>query len=172
MCVGPELLSGLGAVFGAVSSISQGKAQSDAYSAQAKAAEQNAATASKQAEISAQAGAQEEQRVRNRTAQIAGQQKAGLSASGLDIATGSPLDILTETSTQGNIDALATRRNAAQQTWGYQAEQTNYQNQASSARASASNAQTAGYMGAVGSLLTGATKQQDMYSKRKKVGFK
>lgn len=172
MCIGPELLMGLGSVFGAVSSVQQGQAQSAAYNAQAQAAEQNAKTASKQAEISAQAGAQEEQRVRNRTAQLAGQQKAGLSASGLDISTGSPLYILTETSTQGNIDALATRRNAAQQTWGYQSEQVNYENQASSARSSASNAKTAGTMGAIGSLLTGVTKQQDMYSKRKKVGLK
>lgn len=167
MCV--ALLTGLGTAFGVASSIQQGKAQAAAYEQQANAADQNAKISEKQAEISAQNGAQEEQRIRNRAAAIAGQQKAGFSASGLDISQGSPLDVLTDTSTQGNLDALSTRRNAANQTWGYQVEQNNYSNQAKAARAAASNARQAGTMNAIGSLLTGATSLQSQYSKYKSV---
>jgi hypothetical protein len=165
MCVS---LAILGTLMSANSAIQEGNAQAAAYSQQAQQADQNAKTSERQAVISAQNGAQEEQRVRNRASAVAGSQKAGYSASGLDIGQGSPLDVLTETNTQGNLDALATRTNAANQTWGYQAEQTNYQNQANQARAAASNAKSAAKMNAFGTLLSGATSMNKMYGKRGK----
>lgn len=171
MCISTAILTGLGTAFGAVSSIQQGKAQSAMYQAQANTADQNAKISEKQAEISAQNGADEEQRVRNRTAAIAGSQKAAFSASGLDTAQGSPLDVLTDTNTQGNLDALSTRTNAANQTWGYQAEQNNYNNQAGAMRSAASNASQAGTIGAFTSLLTGSTALQKQYNTRNNIGL-
>jgi len=163
----PATLSILSTVVGVTSAVSESKAQASAYENQANAADQNAKIAGKQAEISAQNGAEQEKLMRQRGAAVAGSQKAGFAASGLDSAAGSPLDVLTDTYNQNELDALAIRKNSANQVWGLQANQTNYNNQASAARSSAKNAKTAGMIKAAGSVLSGVTSYQDKFGKKK-----
>lgn len=170
MCV--PLLTAVGTAVSTVGAIQQGRAAAAAATAQANAADQNAKISAKQAELAAQNGAREEREMRQRGAAIIGAQKAGYGASGLDIGAGSPLDILTDTRYQNELDSLNVRRNAANQVWGYQAEQTNYLNQASAARASARNARSTANLMAVGNLLTGATTLSSQYSKAKSAGVK
>ena len=170
MCV--PLLTAVGTAVSTVGAIQQGRAAAAAATAQANAAEQNAKISAKQAELAAQNGAREEREMRQRGAAIIGAQKAGYGASGLDIGAGSPLDILTDTRYQNELDSLNVRRNAANQVWGYQAEQTNFVNQASAARASARNARSTANLMAVGNLLTGATTLSSQYSKAKSAGVK
>ena len=170
MCV--PLLTAVGTAVSTVGAIQQGRAAAAAATAQANAADQNAKISAKQAELAAQNGAREEREMRQRGAAIIGAQKAGYGASGLDIGAGSPLDILTDTRYQNELDSLNVRRNAANQVWGYQAEQTNFVNQASAARASARNARSTANLMAVGNLLTGATTLSSQYSKAKSAGVK
>lgn len=170
MCV--PLLTVVGTAVSTVGAIQQGRAAAAAATAQANAAAQNAKISAKQAELAAQNGAREEREMRQRGAAIIGAQKAGYGASGLDIGAGSPLDILTDTRYQNELDSLNVRRNAANQVWGYQAEQTNFVNQASAARASARNARSTANLMAVGNLLTGATTLSSQYSKAKSAGVK
>lgn len=156
MCFGPEL--GLaGSVISAVGAYQQGQATAAAYRSKAAADEQNAKIASRQAEVTAQNGAQEEREMRQRGQAIAGAQKASFSANGLDIGAGSPLDLLSDTRYLNELDALAIRRSTANNVWQFQSEGVNYLNSASANRSAASNASTAGTIGAVGSLLNGAT---------------
>lgn len=156
MCFDPATLTAISAVFSAKSAYDQGQAQAAAYNAQEKANEQNAAIAAKKAELAAVAGAKEERKVRQQGQQVMGAQRAAFAANGLDVSSGSPLDVLNDTSYQNEIDALTMRRNTANQVWGYQAEQTNYMNQASADKAAASNAKKAATMNMIGSLLTSA----------------
>jgi hypothetical protein len=168
MCT--PLLTAIGTVVSAAGAVQQGRAASAAATADANAADQNAKIATRQAEIAAQNGAQEERETRRRGLAVAGAQRAAYSANGLDISSGSPLDVLTDTGRQSELDALQVRRNAANEVWGYQAQSTNYSNQANASRATAKNARRAGNMAAVGQLLTGATKMSEQFAARKSVG--
>lgn len=170
MCV--PLLTAIGTAVSTVGSIQQGRAAAAAATAQANAADQNAKISAKQAELAAQNGAREEREMRQRGAAFAASQKAGFSASGLDIGAGSPLSVLMDTNYQNELDALTVRRNASNKVWGYQAEQTNFTNQANAARSAARNARSTANLMAVGSLLTGATTLSSQYSKAKAAGVK
>jgi len=165
MCLDPVSLGVMGTVLGATSTIQSSKAQAASYENQASAADQNAKIAERQAQTAAESGAQEEKEMRRRGAATIGTQKAGFGASGIDSGSGSAVEVTNDTSTQNELDALAIRRNSANQVWGYQAEQTNYKNQASAARASAKNAKSTGLTSAFGTVLTGVSKLQSKYGK-------
>jgi pyruvate/2-oxoglutarate dehydrogenase complex dihydrolipoamide acyltransferase (E2) component len=165
MCFDPGTLSILSTVVGATGAVQQGNAQAAAYNAQAAADTQNAQIASRQAEEAAVSGAREEQEMRRRGQAFAASQRAAFSVNGLDIAAGSPADVLTDTVYQNELDALNIRRNTANKVWGYQAQETNYNNSASANRAAASNARKAGNLSAFGTLLTGTTSYMDKYKK-------
>lgn len=153
MCL--PVLAAIGTGLNVVGQIQQGKAQSAAYSAQEAADEQNARIAERQAQQAAISGAKEEREMRQRGAAVAGQQRAAYSASGLDIASGSPLDILQDTNYQNTLDVINIRQNTANTVWGYQTQQTNYLNQAAAARSAAKNARRSSRIGALGSLAGG-----------------
>lgn len=167
MCLGGAELALLGSVVGAAGSIQQGKAQAAAYNAQAQANEQNSRIAERQAQEEAASGAREERLIRRQTQQEMGAQRAMFAANGLDSSSGSPLDIQTGTAFNGEMDALTTRRNTSFNVWGMQNQAVGYRNQARADRAAAKNAKTAGYIGAAGSLLTGAS-NYDKYRTKKK----
>ena len=166
MCVDPVTLSVLGTVFGATSAIQESKAQAATYENQANAADQNSKVSAKQAEISAQNGAQEEREMKRKGAAMIGAQKTGFAANGIDSASGSAMDVINDTSTQNELDALAIRKSSANQVWNYQAEETNFKNQASSARSAAKNAKTTGMLKAATTVLTGASSFQSKYGKK------
>lgn len=166
MCVAPAILSGAGTALGVVSAVQEGRAQSAAYQNQANAADQNAKIAERQAVTAAQNGAQEEKEMRRRGAATIGAQKTAFAASGIDSGSGSATDVINDTSSQNELDALAIRKNSANQVWGYQADQTNYKNQASASRTAAKNARTAGNLNAFGTLLSGYTSMQSKYGKK------
>lgn len=141
---------------------SQGQAASAAASAQAQQAENNARVAEQQAQDAGQRGAIAEQNQRRQTQQMLGQQRAGFGASGLDMASGSSLDVLGDTAMMGEWDALSVRNNYEREAWGYRVQAQNFTNSAAVASSTASNSATAGWIGAGSSLLSGAA-QYGMY---------
>jgi hypothetical protein len=160
---------GLMAGFQAYASIQQGRAQADAYNAQAreyenqsKIAMNNKAAAENQASQTLEEGAREERRFRLRALQEQAAQEAGFAASGATFE-GSPLLAMADTAQGIEEDSAMIRFNTLKQKWGFDVEATNYLNQsnaalqsAANARSSAKNAKRAGTIGAVGSLLGGA----------------
>lgn len=91
----------------------------------------------------------EEQKQREKARQFAGSQRASMGASGVLADTGSFGDVLAQTASMGERDALTIRNNAMRAAWGYrtQGEAEQFEGEA---RARA-------YEGrAVGSLLSGA----------------
>lgn len=157
MCMDPGTLTILSTAVSAVGAYQQGQAQAAAYNSKAAADDQNAKIANRQAEVEAQRGAREEQQMRQHGAAAIGAQKSAFAANGLDIGAGSPLDVLSDTRYLNELDALTIRSNTANNVWQFQSEGVNYLNSASANRSAASNASTAGTIGAFGSLLNGAT---------------
>jgi len=156
-----------GTLFGAYSQYQQGKAQQQAANYQADIEDRNAKLAMRQAEDATARGAQEELNLRRQTAKLKGSQIAAIGASGGDLS-GSAIDLLTDTAHQSELDAANIRYNSQRERWGYEVQASNHRGQANAYRAAASNAKKAGTMGAVGSLLTGATSLSNSLYKKKK----
>lgn len=114
--------------------------------AQANAANYNAAVARNAATFAQQQGEVNAQAQDRRTAAMIGRQRAVYAAGGLDVNSGSPLDIQSDTATIGRENSLTIRNNAARQAYGYEAN-------ANLDTASAQNYQQAGDTAMFGSLI-------------------
>ncbi len=100
MCVAivGAVVSGLAAVAGIQQRNQQAELQAQLYERQAK--------------LLRTRGAYEGARKVEEVKRAAGQQRAGLAASGVSLADGSALDVQTDTLTEGNLDIAAIRWNA------------------------------------------------------------
>ena len=79
-----------------------------------------------------------------------------LAASGVEVDSGSALDVQDASIREGEQDAAAIRFNAAREGWGHQVQAVNYRNEASAARAAGRNALFGSIVGAGTSLLSAA----------------
>ena len=104
----------IGTGLSVVGQLQQGAAAKAAANAQAKIGNQMARDAEER-------GREEEGQIRRKYSAMRGAQIAGFGASGLDPTSGSPLDLIGDTATIGEIDALTVRGNAAREAWGYRA---------------------------------------------------
>ncbi len=145
-------------VMSGIGTLAQMQGQQDAAAAQAaqanyqaQVAENNQITAERLAVDAEQRGEIDVRRHRQQVEQLKGRQVAALAASGVDVASGSPLDILADTAALGAIDEQTIRDNAAREAWQYRVEGSNQGAQAGLYRQQADSASS----GAVGTLLTG-----------------
>lgn len=156
-----DLLTALtlaGTALGAVGQVQQGKAAAQAARFNSKVADMNAEIAERQARDALERGKLEEQKKRTQVQQVLGRQKAAMAANGVDVGFGSPLDTLVDTATLGEVDALTIRSNAAREAYDYRVRGANGRAQAGLDRMNADASETAGYLGAAGTLLTGGAK--------------
>jgi len=128
-----------------------------------KAATFNAQVASNNATIDAQnrssslqQGEVEAQNAMRKQASMIGDQRAQMSANGIDITQGSAQDMLASTKFLGGIDVNTIQSNAARQAWGYSVQGMNDQNAATMEtwKANSINPAAIGAMTAGGSLLS------------------
>jgi hypothetical protein len=149
---------------GALGAIQQSRAQAAASKYNAGVATNNAAVAKQNAAWASQEGraAAEAQSMKTR-AEIGGI-KANQGASGVDVNSGSALDVRSSAAETGELNTLSIRSNAARQAYGYQTEEANYQGQAALDRSQASSAKTAGIIGAGTTLLGGIGDASMRYS--------
>lgn len=145
------------AVVGGASAIAAGNSQAAAANYQAQVAANNEITAQQNASYALKAGAAKEEASRLQTAAITARQKAIQGASGLDIESGSPIDVRSGTSTIGELDALTIRNNAAREAYGYQTQGSNFAAQGELDKAAASNDSTTGYLQGTSSILGSAS---------------
>lgn len=143
----PVILLAASTAIGAVSAISQGNAAAAADRYNAQMADQNAVAAQQQAEASA--AIQKEQ-----SRKAIGASVAAYGGSGFTVE-GTPLDILANSASTAERD----RQNIL---YKGQLQAAGYQSQAELDRASASNAETSGYMSAAGILVGGGAKAWDL----------
>lgn len=124
----------------AVGAIGQAQSAASASKYNAAVNTQNALVAEQQGEAAAQAQERDAQR-------RLGAAVAAYGASGVDITTGSPTDVLADSSRMAALDNLTTRYN-------YRMRALGYQNQATLDTSSARNSSTAGYLSAIGSAAS------------------
>ncbi|MEY5060759.1 MAG: hypothetical protein RIS45_680 [Planctomycetota bacterium] len=141
-----------GAAASAAGSIYSGMAQSAAYKAQAKA---KAYEAQGEREAGAYASARQDER----NQRLTGQQVTAAARSGSDLL-GTPLSIIADARTEGELDKMAIRRNAQ-----FRSNLSMYESKV--AKMNASTARTGGYIGAIAPVLSGVTSSYDIYQKSK-----
>jgi len=161
------LLAGTGAAtqaYGQVKAGKQAKAQGyankDAAESQAQLADYNASVADLQALDAEQRGEEEANRYRQGVRALFGEQRTGLAASGVDVGSGSALDVQADATFLGELDALTIRTNAAREAWGYKVQAVDLRARARITRkegvyaaAAGEDAARAGTIGAATTLL-------------------
>lgn len=90
-------LTAVSTVLAGISAYGQAQAQKNAAEYQARIAEINAEIAERAARSELAAGRRQEDLARRRAAQLTGRQRTALAAAGVDLQSGTPMDILLET---------------------------------------------------------------------------
>ena len=118
--------------------------------------EQNAKMAEQQGLASLRQGTLEQERIARRARQIQGQQRALYGASGVDISSGSPLEIQASTEYMAAQDKALVRYNAELKKWGFDVEAANYKAQAQQYGNMGKSAIVGGLLGAGSTILNGS----------------
>ncbi|MBQ3455444.1 MAG: hypothetical protein IJG36_03315 [Synergistaceae bacterium] len=130
--------------------------------AQALALEQNAKISRAQAHDAIERGGLEELKLRRQLAQLGGNQRAQAAASGIDINSGSALDVQNASISEGEFDAETIRFNAARAKWGYDTQANNLEAQAANSRAIGKSAKSNALFGGIANF--GLTLGEGLYS--------
>lgn len=132
------------------------QAQSAAAEYNAQVATNNQKIANQAAVAAQQEGAVEQQQKAYQEDVLIGQEKAGLAANGLDVGSGTAVNILSDTKAAGELDQLTLINNAQRQTQGFLNQGINYGNQAQIDKAGAAATLQGGELKAAASLASGA----------------
>lgn len=164
---GTVLSAGIGAI-GAMSAASAQKAQAE-YQAQVARnnqliAEQNARASVEMGETRAQA-----ESFKSRAAGAAAE--VGQASSGIALESPSLQDVRRSQASLGRLNVENVMQQARLQAYGYESQATNYGAQAGLYSMVGRQASTAGFLGAAGSLLTGATSFADKWARFSNVGL-
>lgn len=156
--------TGAGAITSAIGSLEAGKAASEANQYQAQIALNNAAVAKRNASTVGEEGEIEaaNQGLKNRA--TAGTITANQAANGLDVNSGSAVNVRKSADLIGQMDAMTIRSNAAREAYGYQTQANNFTGEAALKTSEASDALNSSYLNAGSSLLTGASTLGKQYA--------
>lgn len=152
MCEPTTIFAVAGLVLTAAAGVQQANAAKAAGQAQEEQAAENAKAAGAQARNAELTGQVDEDRRRQQTRQMLATQRAMFATNGVDMSTGSAMEILGDTAAIGEQDALTIRANAAREAWGYKVDANNYGNQGRVAKATASNQAMGTYLTTAGSM--------------------
>lgn len=160
IAIGASVLS---AGVGAYGVIQQGNANAAAANYQGQVAANNATIAEQNARTATAAGEAQVEQSRMKTKALIGTIEAAQASSGIDTGSGSPLDIRTSQKQVGELDAETIRNNAARQAYGYRSQSTSFAADQGLDASRAASASQAGTIGAVGSILGGASSAGTKY---------
>ena len=146
----------ISATMSGIQAKNQAQAERSAAEYNAQVANNNATIANQQRSATLQQGDVEAQNEMRKQAQMIGEQRAQMSANGIDITQGSAQDILASTKFLGGIDVNTIQSNAARQAWGYDVQSMNERNTATMEtwKANSINPSQIGAMAAGTSLLS------------------
>ena len=142
----------------ALGQIQQGKAAAASAKYNAQVAENNAVVARQNAAFAGAEGNANAERQGMKTRAAVGAMKAAQAANGIDVNSGSAVDVRSSAAELGQLDAITIRSNAARRAYGFETEAVNDQAQAALDRAGGKAAQKASYIGAASTILGGAVK--------------
>lgn len=158
-------------VVAAGGAIAQGHAQNQQAKYQSAVERNNSQIATWQAQDAQQRGQIEEQRQRLATARLRGTQRVAMASNGVELDSGSSLDVLMDTAQLGELDALTIRANAERESYSHQTQSSNLLAQSALTRSAGRNAATAGYINAGSTLLSTAATAADRRQTYKRYGL-
>lgn len=159
-----------GAGMAAMSAVSQGHAQAANARYQAEVAANNVTIAKQNASMATQQGEAAATQRELKTRANVGAIKAAQAANGIDVNTGSAVDVRSGAEENGQLSALVIKSDAARQAFGYQTQGSNFEAQSGIDTAMGKQAETAGDLGAVGSVVGGASNLTGQYLKWARIG--
>jgi len=159
-----------GAGIGAYGAYAKGKAGSETYTYQAAVAQNNQAIAKRNAQYQLAAGESEAEIAGIKERQQMGATKAGQSARGLDVNTGSNADIQEGEAKIASFEQMMIRHNAARKAYGAELEGYQQGVQSTLDLKAAKQARTAGDIDIASSLVGGASSVSDKWFKFSQAG--
>lgn len=144
----------VGAVASAYGAVQQAHAASQADKFNEQIAKNNATIAQQNATFAGQEGEQNAATSEAKTRAEVGAIKANQAASGVDVNSGSDVDVRSSAAELGELNAITIRSNAARQAYGYQTQTASDNNQAQLDQSKSSSDETAGLTKAGSTLLT------------------
>lgn len=144
-----------GTAVSVTSAVQSANAQKAQYEYQSKIAQKNANIAQANADQKRQEGIEEARMQRIKSLQNVGSQQAAMAANGIDVSSGTALDIAEDTAAMGELEALTTRYNYESQALAYEQQAENYNNQSTLDSIAATNAYKSGVYSALGSTAKG-----------------
>lgn len=177
LAIGAIVTSLVGGAVGAVGAISSANANaaSAEYAAktseyQAEVAKQNATIATANEKYTLAAGDLKEQQTAMEVRAVLGNEKAAQGSSGLDVNSGSAVDVRSSSAALGQMSVFNVRNNVAREAYGYRVQGYNYETQAGLDtaqagldRMQASSAKRAGLFGAATSLIGGVSQAAGLF---------
>lgn len=160
-----------GGLLGAFSSMQQGRAQSRMYQYQAGVASANQQIARQNADYERRVGDVQAQQSGLKTRSEIGSAKAIQAGSGLDINSGSAAQVRESMTQIGKQNADVIRANTARRAYGYEMKGMEQEAQGTLYRSASSNARSAGKIGAISSILGGATSVSSKWLQGRSVGL-
>lgn len=158
------VLAAAGALTSAVGAIQQGQAAKEQARFNAAISERNALISEQEAEIARRNAAVEEETLRRRQRLLRGSQRAAAGASGLELE-GSPLLLVAEAAAEGEVEVLAIRFAGTVDEQRALSQAAIDRLNADALRLKGARAQTAGFLTAGASLLTGGAKIASRFKK-------
>lgn len=155
----------IGAGVGAVGAMNAASAQSKSAEYNAEIATQNQQIATQNATQAAQAGEQQAGVASQKTRAEVGAIKTAQAGSGTSVDSGSNVDVQSSAAALGELNAITIRSNAAKEAYGYQTQSTSFENQSQLDTTQASDATTAGDIGASSTILGGLGSAGSSYAK-------
>ena len=153
-----DLVSGLmiaSTLMSGVGMYQQGQAEAQAAGYQAQVDQQNAVLADRRAKDAIERGMQEQEKALREGTAVRKGQEASFAAANIDTSYGSPLDVITSTAAEAQLQAATIRANAEREAEDYEQQGYNSRSSAGMNRARAKNAKTAGMIGTAGTVLSG-----------------
>lgn len=154
----------VGTALGTVGNYQAKKAEAKTHAYNAQVAEENRKIALNNAAMERQAGLEEARRQRIATLQAIGKQEVALAANGVDVGYGTSLDLIEDTATMGELDALMIEYDAEKKARNYEIQANNFANEANLATFASRNANSAAKIEAVAGTLKTAGQIGNMMS--------
>lgn len=165
-------LSVAGALVGAAGAVGQGKASAESAKYNAAISANNAKLAQQNATLAGQEGAANTEIEQQKTRAGLGEIKAAQAASGVDVNSGSSVDVRSSAAELGELNAITVRSNAVRQAYGYQTQAAGDTAQSQLDKQQSGYDSEAGDIGAGSTLLTqsGAALNSGLWSNQLKNG--
>lgn len=163
LAIGGMVAGGVGSIVGAAGARKTADANAQAALYQSQVARNNAIIAERNANAAREAGRLQAEAQGMKTRAQAGAARAEQGASGIDVNSGTNLDVQESITDLGHLDALTILNNAAKNAQGFQAQGMNFAADAGLDVMKAKNAGTAGDYAVATSLLGGASSFSDKW---------